>query len=52
MTEQEFQSGLQDLIDYWLMTNDDGLSLCLNSQRDDKWINWQFNLEVEPSNDD
>lgn len=47
MTRQEFEEQIKDLVDDYLMSNDEDIDISVNMQRDDKWITFNLNLEIE-----
>lgn len=47
MTQEEFEEQIKELVEDYLFDNDEDISIAVNMQRDDKWVTFDFNLEIE-----
>ena len=47
MTKQELEEEIKDLVDEYLMDNDEDVNFAVNMQSGNKWITVKFELEID-----
>lgn len=47
MTQDELKEQIKELVEDYLMANDEDVEITINMQRDDMWIRCNFSIDIE-----
>lgn len=47
MTTEELEEQINELVEDYLMTNDEDVEISVNMQMENKWVSVNFHIEIE-----